>query len=730
LARKKNKKKQAEHSAGKVVNISVSFMNRLISEIHKHAGLAAAQIFERYIAEVIAELSLLPIILNKDYEVFKFMVLFSTDSPLKFKQEEIFHPSQIQEILLKLKNTYKLGTQLHIITRGVASKEEKFLEAISGVCLDISPEETGVRKEVETFIPDAWTDSLIPGRNWSSPMFLAQGMFNCSSDELLRRIHKRSPPSGSRHNPGGLIRNPDEDIRRAEISVPAGGIEEKAAYLRKKTRAGQLDSAHVLLAAYLGDKASLLIINKEDLLQLTSEIENNSAYYYRTVNPRGRGRKTINVLIYYIVRRWDRDAAHRGYAMYLRIHDPLDLPANNISFLVSVAADFAEHVLPIWEEQQPGDDRPHLLIEEARDWVNTFDSNNRRPINQYPLRATPAGSSVQASYVGHAASHIGDAVAAANAAIDACYAYDEEGSRHPTTASTSEEKWQRQHLIKRLLEGPVRRNPKRKSRKKVTKSHSTSTDEGEIVIKAANKDPNVSKISLGVIKSGLRTAPRRIKISTLNPKTLLIKIRGVINVMTIRIYTSDLEATTKLIEQAFYKKYSKPRRNPDEEIQRARRKANQGEDIDVYLTKLKRADRALYFQEARRLWDDDAKYVDMLIEEGELESHLRQVAVRHLGQQRFAFIFDPTAEDLIREDHPNHQDVCHGDSYPGHCCYDHLARRTEGDTEEVICRLCDSDAFAVIEFTDESYANSRGEDIWISAIIPQCAIPADDDDYF
>jgi len=173
--------------------------------------------------------------------------------------------------------------------------------------------------------------------------------------------------------------------------------------------------------------------------------------------------------------------------------------------------------------------------------------------------------------------------------------------------------------------------------------------------------------------------------------------------------------------------WSKPktdlRHNPDEEIELARRKAEQGEDVDKYLYMIKRVDRTRFFEEARRLWDDDKRYVDLLIKEGEITADVREEAIKYLGHQRFAFLFKESAEDMLRQ---GHEAICHGADYPGHCCLSraNLIRRWVPDDEhyDVVCKECED----LLATTDE-----EGDDIWIGGefYTPECASPPDDPEW-
>jgi predicted metal-binding protein DUF2103 len=91
------------------------------------------------------------------------------------------------------------------------------------------------------------------------------------------------------------------------------------------------------------------------------------------------------------------------------------------------------------------------------------------------------------------------------------------------------------------------------SRKKTTSSHSTAVDSVEKLLKQLNCMKEVEKISLGVIKPGLRAGQRRVKIMRTNDKVLLLKVRCSNVMQEVRVYTSDADATVTKIT-AFAKK--------------------------------------------------------------------------------------------------------------------------------------------------------------------------------
>ena len=85
---------------------------------------------------------------------------------------------------------------------------------------------------------------------------------------------------------------------------------------------------------------------------------------------------------------------------------------------------------------------------------------------------------------------------------------------------------------------------------KITASHSTLIEAAVRVVAAARKQPEVSKISLGMIKSNIGIAPPRL---IFRPMTggLLVKVRGNNSIQDIRVYTSDPVSTQLALLQKF-----------------------------------------------------------------------------------------------------------------------------------------------------------------------------------
>lgn len=121
------------------------------------------------------------------------------------------------------------------------------------------------------------------------------------------------------------------------------------------------------------------------------------------------------------------------------------------------AADCAEHVLPFFEQMQPGDDRPRRAIEQARAWargettwtqarMDAFDANAaaREVFGAAKEAAHAAG---QAGAVGHVAAH---ELGAAAYAIRAVRAAAPENERDE--AGRLECQWQRVQLPDKIRE--------------------------------------------------------------------------------------------------------------------------------------------------------------------------------------------------------------------------------------------------------------------------------------
>lgn len=116
--------------------------------------------------------------------------------------------------------------------------------------------------------------------------------------------------------------------------------------------------------------------------------------------------------------------------------DPIDVICNNLGLeddtLRLLAADWAEHVLPIFEHKYPEDHQPRLAIEATRDFV--------------------AGK-ITAAQLGKAREAAGAAAAARAAAAGAAYR-----ARQAATAPAREQTWQVRHFVhvmERLQAGKI-----------------------------------------------------------------------------------------------------------------------------------------------------------------------------------------------------------------------------------------------------------------------------------
>lgn len=89
------------------------------------------------------------------------------------------------------------------------------------------------------------------------------------------------------------------------------------------------------------------------------------------------------------------------------------------------------------------------------------------------------------------------------------------------------------------------------SGKKVTKSHQTVIDAAQSLVRAAEPLPYVSKIVLGIIRSSRSSrAHRQLKIVPI-PAGLKLIVRSNMYLQDLYIYTTDREALTRILEDAF-----------------------------------------------------------------------------------------------------------------------------------------------------------------------------------
>lgn len=85
---------------------------------------------------------------------------------------------------------------------------------------------------------------------------------------------------------------------------------------------------------------------------------------------------------------------------------------------------------------------------------------------------------------------------------------------------------------------------------KITASHSAAVDAAKPLVKKLQRSPLVKKISLGIIKPGLKTAPHRVKIKP-TKSGLELTVRGTKAVQTIYVYTGSSDLVEKLIKDNF-----------------------------------------------------------------------------------------------------------------------------------------------------------------------------------
>jgi hypothetical protein len=87
----------------------------------------------------------------------------------------------------------------------------------------------------------------------------------------------------------------------------------------------------------------------------------------------------------------------------------------------------------------------------------------------------------------------------------------------------------------------------KKPKDKITRSHTTSIEVVKPFLDFAKSHPEITKISLGIIKP-IKTSPiKRIK-TTPEQACLLIQIRGIRAIQTIRFYTQNPHILKKDIE--------------------------------------------------------------------------------------------------------------------------------------------------------------------------------------
>lgn len=249
-------------------------------------------------------------------------------------------------------------------------------------------------------------------------------------DECLRRnpLHRRRTKVKYR-------RNSDEELRGYQRLAASGDIDAETKVLQLRIRADDLDPHHVELAAYLGDKASLMLFP----------------------NPPGPPEYMASEVAWTLVSHRDFNSIAPKVAWTLH-HGNL-----NSRLLVTIAADFARHVLHIWKDEYPADDEPQLAIQSARDWVDGEVGASERAdaASEVAALAADSGDPYSASaHAGGAAAHSAAAAAAedanevsrqaywaANTAVRAAAWWGHSGDEEEEV----EREWQRRHLIEMLL---------------------------------------------------------------------------------------------------------------------------------------------------------------------------------------------------------------------------------------------------------------------------------------
>lgn len=87
---------------------------------------------------------------------------------------------------------------------------------------------------------------------------------------------------------------------------------------------------------------------------------------------------------------------------------------------------------------------------------------------------------------------------------------------------------------------------------KITSSHTTIIDAAETVIYAAQSLPEVSKISLGIIRQ-IGTGKRKIEFKEISTG-FLVRVRGGVTIQELRIFTSKPAKTREALFRAFWLK--------------------------------------------------------------------------------------------------------------------------------------------------------------------------------
>ena len=85
---------------------------------------------------------------------------------------------------------------------------------------------------------------------------------------------------------------------------------------------------------------------------------------------------------------------------------------------------------------------------------------------------------------------------------------------------------------------------------KVTRSHTTATEEATVIVRLLQKDPRVSKIVLGAIKAGLPNGQPRLKQIPITGG-IRLEIRGIHSKQQLFVYTSQPDEVFGAISGAF-----------------------------------------------------------------------------------------------------------------------------------------------------------------------------------
>jgi hypothetical protein len=91
----------------------------------------------------------------------------------------------------------------------------------------------------------------------------------------------------------------------------------------------------------------------------------------------------------------------------------------------------------------------------------------------------------------------------------------------------------------------------KKPKDKITRSHTTSIEAVKPFLDFAKSHPEITKISLGIIKPIKTSHTKRIK-TIPEPACLLVQIRGVRAIQTIRFFTKDPNVLKKDIDSFAY----------------------------------------------------------------------------------------------------------------------------------------------------------------------------------